>query len=142
MKSALAEVYWPAVVAAAVVYFMLGIPWFSPATLGPVWERAQGFERPAGWEPGGLLYGGPLLASFTAALATALLARATRSTTASDGMWLGLVLALGYSMAVAGLDAMAPAHPEPLTLFLITGSYHLVGLMAVGVIVTVWRKRA
>jgi hypothetical protein len=139
MRRALAEVRWAAVFAATFAYFVLGVPWFSPATLGGVWERALGFNRPQGWEPAPIMYMGPVLASFTASLATALLARATRAITAREGAVLGAVIALGYSVGVAGMDALSPSHPEPLTLFLITGSYHLVGLVVVGVIVTAWR---
>jgi hypothetical protein len=39
------------------------------------------------------------------------------------------------------VDAISPSPPEPLTLLLITGSYHLVGLVTVAVIVSVWRPR-
>lgn len=141
MRRGLAELNWYAVLVAALAYFVLGIPWFSPATLGAVWERAIGFTRPDGWEPGPLLYLGPLVSSFAAAASTAVLARATRAETAVDGVLLGVVVALGYSVAVAGVDAISPSHPEPLTLFLITGSYHLVGLITVAVIVTVWQGR-
>ena len=140
MRRAFTELRWPAVLAATFVYFVLGVPWFSPGTLGPLWEQSLGFTRPQGWEPGPIMYLGPIIASFTASLATALLARATRAVTARDGAILGVVIALGYSVGVAGMDAISPSHPAPLTLFLITGSYHLVGLVVVGVIVTVWRK--
>ncbi len=133
------EVNWLAVIVASLVYFVLGVPWFSPATLGPIWEQSIGFQRPAGWEPDAILYLGPLLASFAASLSTAILARATRSNSLGDGVRLGLVVALGYSVAVAGVDAISPSHPAPARLFLITGSYHLVGLIAVAMIVTKWR---
>lgn len=136
------ELKWSAVVAAAAAYFVIGVPFFSPATLGGLWERALGFSRPAGWEPGPMMYLGPMLGCFAASVATALLARATRSVTALDGLLLGVVTALGYSVGVAGVDAISPSHPEPLTLFLITGSYHLVGLSVVGVIVTLWTNRS
>ena len=135
------SLHWPAILLAAAVYSLLGIPWFSPATLGSVWEQAIGFHRPDGWEPGALLYLGPLAASLAASVSTAMLARATGSVTVADGVRLGLVVAVGYSVAVAGVDAISPSHPEPLTLLLITGSYHLVGLTAVAAIVTVWTKR-
>jgi hypothetical protein len=141
MRGAVRELNGYAILVAAAAYFLLGVPWFSPATLGPIWERAIGFNRPDAWEPGPLLYLGPLLASFAAAFATAVLARATRAVTVKQGAILGLATALGYSVAVAGVDAISPSHPEPLTLFLITGSYHLVGLTVVAVIVTAWKKR-
>lgn len=61
--------------------------------------------------------------------------------TARDGVILGVVAAVGYSVAVAGVDAISPSHPEPMMLFLITGSYHFIGLIVVAVIVTVWTRR-
>jgi hypothetical protein len=132
---------WYAVLVATASYWVLGVPWFSPATFGDVWERAIGFRRPDPWEPGALLYLIPLFSSFAAAVSTAVLARATGSVTVRDGVILGLVAAVGYSVAVAGVDAISPSHPEPMTLFLITGSYHFIGLIVVAVIVTVWTTR-
>jgi len=58
------------------------------------------------------------------------------------GVVLGLVVALGYVIPTAGVDAMSPAHPEPMKIFLITGAYHLVGLVMAAVIVTAWRKKS
>ncbi len=142
MRDAVAHLNWYAVLLATAVYFMLGVPWFSPATLGPAWERAQGFAPSEGYSPAPLLYLGPLLGCFAGALATAVLARATRATTPADAIALGLTVALGFSVPVAFLDAIAPAHPDPRTLLAITGSYHLVGLVVVSLIVTRWRGSA
>lgn len=142
MRDALGSLHWPAVLVATVAYFSFGVPWFSPATLGPAWERAQGFVPPEGYAPAPLLYLGPLLACFAGSVATAVLARATRATTSADAIALGLTVALGFSVPVAFLDAIAPAHPQPWTLLAITGSYHLVGLVVVSLIVTRWRGSA
>ncbi len=138
MARAYSHLNWFAVIGATVVYFLLGVPWFSPATLGPAWERAQGFVPPEGYTPAPLLYIGPLLACFAGTLATAALARTTRAATTADAVAVGLTVALGFSVPVAFLDAIAPAHPAPWTLLAITGSYHLVGLLVVALIVTRW----
>jgi hypothetical protein len=141
MRLSFVGLNWYAVGVAALAYFVLGVPWFSPAGLGPVWERAIGWKAPPGWAAGPLLYLGPLASSIAAAVSMAVLAQATRAETARDGLLLGGVVAVGYSVAVAGVDAISPSHPDPLTLFLITGSYHLVGLVTVAVIVTTWKRR-
>lgn len=138
MTGAVARLHWPAVLVAALAYYALGVPWFSPATLGPAWERAQGFVPPEGYAPSMLLYLAPLVGCLLGAVATAILARATGARSTGEAVMLGMVVAVGYSVAVAGLDAIAPVHPEPWTLLAITGSYHPVGLVVVALIVTRW----
>ncbi|MGZ3700020.1 MAG: DUF1761 domain-containing protein, partial [Bdellovibrionota bacterium] len=127
MTSAMSSLNWYAVFLATVIYFVLGGIWFTPL-FGKSWDQAIGFKRPASWKPGLALYLAPLLSSFTGTVATAILARATGATTASDGILLGILLAIGYSAAVAGVDAVSPQNRRPLKLFLLTGSYHFVSL--------------
>lgn len=137
MKRAFLQLNWVAILVAAIVYFIVGIPLFS--LFGDVWAAA-GFKKPEGWQPGMQYYLAPLAANVVVVVCTATLARAVGAVSVRDGVVLGLVVALGYLVPTAGIDAMSPAHPEPMKIFLITGSYHVVGLIIAAVIVTVWTR--
>lgn len=136
----LGEVNWLAVIVGALAYFMLGALWYSPVFLGKPWMRATGMEMPESGEgPGPAIYIAPLIGYIISAVATAMLAEATRSTTISEGLVLGLVVWVGYSAVLAGVTAVfSPQLRSPSTWFWITASYNLVGLLIVGALVAVW----
>lgn len=136
----LGDVNWLAVVVAAVVYFALGGFWYSPAGLGNQWMASVGMEQPAeGERPGAGIYVTPLFAYLVSAVATGMLAEATGTDSIGEGLVLGAVVAIGYSVMLAAVTAtFSPKMPAPWTWFWITGSYNLIGLMIVGAIVGAW----
>jgi len=74
-----------------------------------------------------------------AALATALLAAATETDTAGEGIVLGLVVGIGYAMTVMLSTAIFETHkPQKGVWFVITSLYHLVGLIIAAVIIALW----
>ncbi len=136
----LGDVNWLAIIVAAVVYFLLGALWYSPVFLGNAWMRASGIEQ-ADTEggPGPAIYLAPFIGYLISAIATGMLAEATDSTTVGDGIVLGLVVGLGYSAVITGVTAVfSPKMPSAATWFAITASYNLLGLLIVGVLVSVW----
>lgn len=137
MKGAFGQLNWLAILVATIAYFLVDIPIFS--LFGDVWEAA-GFNKPEAWQPGVQYYVAPLLANLAVVVCTAAIARATGAVSVRDGAVVGLVVALGYLVPTAGIDAMSPAHPKPMQILLITGSYHLVGLIIAAIIVTVWTR--
>jgi hypothetical protein len=132
---------WLAVVIGAAIYFVLGAAWFAPQLLGRAWMRAIGFDMTKGPPR-------PVAASFVvsaaallvAAVATAMLAQATGSTTLEQGLLLGLTVGIGYALALTAVEsAFEPMRPQPWTWFAISGGYNLVGLLIAAVLVSVWR---
>jgi predicted cobalt transporter CbtA len=124
---------------AAVAYFALGAVWYLPAVLGKPWMRSLGRETMEG-AGSAAIYAVPAVTSLVAAIATALLAAATGSDTFAEGLILGLVVGIGYAVTITGLDALYdPNKKEPLTWWWITAGYHLLGLVIVAVIVSIWR---
>jgi hypothetical protein len=67
-----------------------------------------------------------------------MLAFATGSDTFGEGIVLGLVLGIGVAVALEFVNAMFGGRPHPWAYFLVTGGYHLVGVLIVAVIVSVW----
>lgn len=134
----LGDLNWLAVIVAAVAYFALGGLWYAQAVFGKAWQRASGIRVPEGQRPGAAFYVIPLITCFLSTLATAMIAASTGSSTVGDAIVLGLVVGVGYALALALLDAAFSNRPQPGTYFAISGGYHLVGLVGVALIVTLW----
>lgn len=132
MTTTFSTVRWPMVCVAAFGYYVLGGLWFQPFTFGARWERALGFVRPAGFHDTALMFVAPGVGCLLACAALAVLLARLGVRRSVDGAGWGLLLAVGFSGAVAMTDAAAPAHPEPLVLGAIAAGYHLVGLGLAG----------
>ena len=131
---------WLAILLAASIYYMLGALW-GASPLGEVYHDAIGFSPRPGWSPDIGMYIAPLLGCTASSIVTAILAQETRRRTFFQGIELGLLVGLGYSVAVAGMDAAEPQNKSPVTIISILSTYHLIGLSIVGGIVTSWQKR-
>ena len=132
---------WLAVIVAAVVYFVIGAAWFAPAVFGRPWMAAIGFDesRPRP-EMNPMTYAGPALFYLIASIATGLLAAATGTDTLGEGAILGLVVGVGYALVVTATDAVFdPNKPKPWNWFAISGAYHVVSLIIVGMIIGAWQ---
>jgi len=138
MSLDLGGISWLAVVIATVVYFALGAVWFAPQTpLGRAWVAASGYTSPTtGMASGNLFYIVPAVTCFVAVLVTALLAKATGTDTATEGLVLGLLVGIGYAGATLVTTAAFEFNkPRQWTWGLIDASYHVVGLAIAGVLV-------
>ena len=84
-------------------------------------------------------YALPAILYLIASIATAMLAAATGSDSFGSGIVLGLVVGVGYALVINANDAVFdPNKKAPLTWFVITGAYNLLGLLIVAVLVSVW----
>jgi hypothetical protein len=140
MSLDLVQLNWLAVLVGAVVYFVLGALWFAPQVFGRPWMAAIGWDesRPRP-EMNPISYIGPAVFYLVAAIATGLLAAATGTDTLQEGVVLGLVVGVGYALTVTATDAVFdPNKPKPWTWFAISGAYHVVSLVIVGVLVAIW----
>lgn len=137
----LGQLNWLAVVVAALIYFVLGAVWYAPPVFGRIWQRS------IGWDPEATppqmqvtAYLIPLIAYLVMAVATAMLAAATGSSDLNGGLTLGLVVGIGYALARTAVDAAFDPHkPQRWVWFAVAGGYHLVGIVLVAVLVSVWQ---
>jgi hypothetical protein len=136
----LGQLNWLAVIVGAVIYFAIGAVWFTPMMFGRPWQRAIGWDesqRPPDMNPA--VYAIPAAFYLVSAIATGMLAAATGSDSVGEGVVLGLVVGVGYALTVNASDAIFDPHkPQPSVWFAITGAYHLVGIIIVAVLVSVW----
>jgi hypothetical protein len=120
-----------------VAYFALGGLWYATPVFGRAWQRAGGIEVPEG-SPGAKYYVGPLLTCFVSSIATAMLAFATASDSVAEGLVLRFVVGIGYALPLSILGGMFEQRPEAGLYVAIGAGYHIVGLLIVGVIVSIW----
>lgn len=136
----LGELNWLAVAVAALAYFALGGLWFIPRVFGDVWMDAIGWEPADDDQPSPALYLGPLVTCLIATIALAVLARAAGADGVVDGVVLGAVAGVGIAgTALFVTGYFDPKKRRPMTWFVVTGGYHIVGLVIASVIVSVWR---
>ena len=81
----------------------------------------------------------PLVTYLVIATAIAVLASATATDTLGEGIVLGLVVGVGLAaMHSLGDAVFDPNKPQPYTWFAITAAYHVVGILIVSVLVSIW----
>lgn len=136
MLDAFTHLNWLAIGAATIAYYLLGALWFSPL-FGAAWDSAIGFHRPRGHRFGLIYYVTPLVSALLVTVATAVLAYALDLEHLTDALLLGGVVGFGYAATVSVNNAITPHTPRPLLLGAVTGSYHVVGIVIVSVII-VW----
>ena len=137
---ALGELNWLAVIVAAIAYFALGALWYMPFAFGRPWQRAIGWDETQPPAASAVTYAAPFLFALVSTIATALIANAVGADDVGAGVGLGLVVGIGYGLAISAYEAVFDPHkPGPWVWWAISGGYHLVGLLIVSVIVSAWR---
>ncbi|HYE16070.1 MAG TPA: DUF1761 domain-containing protein [Pyrinomonadaceae bacterium] len=130
-----------AVAVAALAYWALGAVWYGA------------FERPfvalMRWTPeqvaamqaqgAGPEIGAALVTSLVLAFVLAHFLKFTGAETAAKGAQTGLWLFVGF-VATTNLETVL-FESRPLGLYLINNGYHLVGLLGMGALLAVWRRR-
>jgi hypothetical protein len=135
----LGQVSWLGVIVGAAIYFVLGAVWYSPVLFAKPWQEAIGWDparRPPQMNP--MTYVLPAAMYLVAGVAMAILAAATGTDSISEGLVLGLVTGIGFALPMTGVEAtFDPNKPRPLSWFLITVAYHLIGFVILGVTVAI-----
>lgn len=131
--SALGSVNWIDVLLAVVAYTVLGGVWFAGLFAKP-YAAALGREStPKPTQPA-LFFGGPAVATLFVVTTTAALMSALGIETVVDAIVFALVVGIGYLAANTVIIAINPNMPRPLSYSLISGAYHLVGIVITALI--------
>ena len=137
------KINYAAVVASAILYWMLGGLWYSPLLFGSKfisimrWSPEQLARIEA--EGAGLQLALAFVGSLVAAYVLAHIVRYAGAENARDGAKTGLWLWLGF-IVTSNLNTVFFEF-RPLGLYLINVGYHLVALIAMGALLAVWRKK-
>lgn len=129
-------VNYRAVLVSAVILWILGALWYSPALFAKPWVAIVG--RKMGEKPKGVAWG--MIASFIGDLFLAfVLAHVilwAHAGSVLDGLHIGLLTWLGFVAAV--LYPQSIYEGRPAKYFMITGGYWLIGFLAIGAVLAVW----
>ena len=137
------RINYAAVAVAALAYWLLGAVWYSPLLF------ARPFVALSRWTPEqiaamqaageGKAVAVALLTSLLLAYVLAHFVRYAGAETVREGLWAGFWLWLGF-VATTNLETVL-FEQRPLGLYLINNGYHLVGLLGMGALLAVWRRR-
>lgn len=138
---ALGDLKWLSVIVAALAYFAIGALWYAPPVFGKVWMAAGGMAMPdAGTRPSPAIYLTPLVGSVLSAVALGMLAKATGTDTLQEGIALGLVIAIGFAVAISFVTAQFESEkPKPMVWGAVNAGYHVVGSLVAAIIIATWQ---
>lgn len=132
MINQLANLNWISVAIAFVVYFVLGALWFTLFFTKP-YKISLGKENET-LPNKPIFIVGPAICTLVITIVTALLMYALNIQSFSDAIGFSLFIGFGYLVANTTNIAINPNIPKPILYSIISGSYHLVGIILVGVI--------
>lgn len=135
MMEALFQMNWFAIAVASVANFCLGGIWFV-VLFGKRYAEALGIaDRPA-QKPAPLFIIGPFICGTINIVTTAFLLQALHIHTVGEALALGIVVGVGYLVAMTVNIAINPLFPRPFYYALINGPMFLIGsLMSCSIVV-------
>lgn len=133
----LAHLNWISVLVAFVVYFILGALWFTLFFSKP-YKISLGKENEA-LPNKPIFIVGPALCSLLITISTAVLMYALHIETINAAIEFALIAGVGYLVANTVNIAINPNIPRPILYGIISGAYHLLGILMVCVILVVMK---
>lgn len=131
--------YW-AVLVSALLFYGIGAIWYSPYLFGSSWmaESALSKEKLSSMGKGhtATVFASTFLLSLLMAYITAHLVYFSGSNNIGSGLLMGTMLWLGYVVSTLGINYLY--EDKSFKFFLINAGYFFTGLLAMGVILSVW----
>jgi hypothetical protein len=134
------DINWLALLVAAIAYFMLGALWFSKGLFGARWA---GYVKLDMNDPNlkkgvaQLMLGSFVLMVVACFGLAVIIARINPPMDIMSGIKIGLLT--GICFAVTSVSITYLYEVKPMGLHVITGGYHLVGLLIASIILVMWR---
>lgn len=133
MVSQLAHLNWIGVLIAFAAYFMLGALWFT-LFFKKQYAVSLGKENDMAAKPAPIFIIGPAICSLVITIASAVLIYALGINYYRDALEFGLLVGVGYLVANTINIAINPNIPRPIHYGIISGAYHLAGILIVSII--------
>jgi len=141
MLNIFATINWLSVLAAFIAYFLLGPLWYLGLFAKP-YRAALGKENEPVAPPAPIFIIGPAVCSLVVTVTCAVLLYALHINSYANALGFALLVGLGYLFANTVNVAINPNIPRPLFYGLITGSFHLVGVVLVSLILVAMKSVA
>ena len=127
---------WWAILAAAVSAFVLGGLWYSPAVLGTLWKRANGFSDQNAPRAGGKVFAISFVLSLVMAFNLAMFLNDPK-TNLAWGATAGFLA--GFGWVLMGIGIVSLFERRPWSYVLVNGGYLTIALVVMGAILGAWR---
>ncbi|MEA5425908.1 DUF1761 domain-containing protein [Arcicella lustrica] len=133
MISQLTNLNWMSVLLAFIIYFLLGALWFT-LFFNKSYKVSLGRDKEI--LPNKTIFiVGPAICSFVITLASAILIEALKVQSLGSAFEFALLIGIGYLVANTINIAINPNIPRPILYGMISGAYHLVGILIVSFII-------
>jgi hypothetical protein len=134
----LSNLPWLHVLVAAVAYFMLGALWYGPLFSKP-WIRGHNINisDPDAKKGVGVIMVMGFIITVIICIAIQIVLNVAMARGIEQGVKWGLLLGLGFAATTTSMSYMYLK--KPLSLHLIDGLYHVIGMAVAGVILAAWR---
>lgn len=130
MTDLFTSINWLDVLIAFVPYFILGALWFT-LFFKKQYAISLGKENNLPEKPAPIFIIGPAICSLIITIATAILMNALNISSYQSASAFGMVVGMGYLVANTMNIAINPNIPKPIQYGIISGAYHLVGILMV-----------
>ena len=141
MLNVLATINWLSVLAAFVAYFLLGPLWYLVLFPKP-YRAALGKENEPAAQPAPIFIIGPAVCSLLITVTCAVLLYTLQINSYASALGFALLVGFGYLFTNTVNVAINPNIPRPLFYGLITGGFHLVGMVLVNLILVAMKTVA
>lgn len=126
-----------AVIAAAVINFIIGAIWYSPGVFGSTWMSLMG-KRPEDMRSGaGQAYAGVFVTALILAYVLARFISLAGAHTIGDGAQIGFWVWIGFVATTSVADVLFGGKPPKL--WSINNGYQLVSLVIIGAVLARWQ---
>ncbi|QCX37382.1 DUF1761 domain-containing protein [Aureibaculum algae] len=134
MTELLTSINWLGVLAAFIPYFMLGALWFT-LLFKNQYAISLGKENSMPEKPAPIFIIGPAICSLIVTITTAILIYALNIDSYQSAIEFAFIIGFGYLVANTMNIAINPNIPNPIMYGIISGAYHLVGIIIVCIII-------
>jgi hypothetical protein len=141
MLNVFTTINWLSVLAAFAAYFLLGSVWYL-GLFPKAYRASLGKENEPAPKPEPLFIIGPAVCSLIVTITCAVLLYALQINSYGNAVGFALLVGFGFLVANTVNIAINPNMPRPLFYGLITGSFHLVGMVLVNLILVGMKSAA
>ena len=134
----LLDLNWISVLIAFLIYFFLGAMWFTLFFKKP-YARSLGKVDQLPDKPAPIFIIGPAICTLVITIATAILIYLLDLSQAAGAISFALLVGIGYLGANTVNIAINPNIPNPILYGIISGAYHLTGMILISLVI-VWMK--
>ena len=134
MTELFTSISWLGVLAAFIPYFILGALWFTLFFKKP-YAISLGKENNMPEKPAPIFIIGPAICSLSITITTAILIYALNINSYQSVLEFAFIIGLGYLVANTMNIAINPNIPKPIMYGIISGTYHLAGIIMVSIII-------